>query len=56
MEQQRIPCTILIKRRVAGPPGPPDFLNVGELAFNEADDTLCIGTTDNKALSAQEDN
>ncbi len=52
MEQQRIPCTILIKRRLSGDPGPPDFLNIGELAFNEADETLSIGTTEQPSLSS----
>jgi hypothetical protein len=52
MEPQRTPCTILIKRRLVGDPGPPDFLNVGELAFNEGDGTLSIGTTDQPSLSS----
>ena len=52
MDPQRIPCTILIKRRLSGDPGPPDFLNVGELAFNEVDGTLSIGTTDQSSLSS----
>jgi hypothetical protein len=32
-----------IKRRLAGNPGPPDSLQVGELAFNEVDNTLYYG-------------
>ena len=32
-----------IKRRLAGQPGPPDSLQVGELAFNEVDNTLYYG-------------
>ncbi len=35
--------TFRIKRRLAGNPGPPDNLQVGELAFNEADNTLYYG-------------
>jgi hypothetical protein len=52
MDQQRIPCTILIKRRVTGEPGPPSFLHNGELAFNEVDQALSIGT---KSLSLSSD-
>jgi hypothetical protein len=32
-----------IKRRLSGDPGPPDTLQVGELAFNEVDNTLYYG-------------
>lgn len=32
-----------IKRRLAGDPGPPTFLEPGELAFNEVENTLYIG-------------
>ena len=39
-----MPCTILIKRRISGDPGPPSSLAHGELAFNEVSNTLHIGT------------
>ena len=52
MEEQRIPCTILIKRRVSGDPGPPTFLAPGELAFNEVNQTLSIGTTEQPPLTS----
>jgi hypothetical protein len=52
MEPQRTPCTILIKRRLSGDPGPPTFLAPGELAFNEVGGTLSIGTTDQPSLSS----
>lgn len=45
MEQERRYCTILIKRRVSGEPGPPASLAHGELAVNEVDNTLYVGTT-----------
>jgi len=32
-----------IKRRLAGEPGAPESLQVGELAFNEVDNTLYYG-------------
>jgi hypothetical protein len=32
-----------IKRRLAGEAGPPESLQVGELAFNEVDNTLYYG-------------
>ena len=35
--------TFRIKRRLAGNPGPPDNLQVGELAFNEVYNTLYYG-------------
>ena len=44
MEQERRSCTILIKRRVSGDPGPPAYLAPGELAFNEASNALFFGT------------
>jgi hypothetical protein len=36
---------IRIKRRLEGEAGPPPMLNVGELAYNEVDDTLYIGVS-----------
>jgi len=45
MEQERRYCTILIKRRVSGEPGPPPMLVPGELAMNEGNSTLYVGTT-----------
>lgn len=54
MEPQRLPCTILIKRRVSGEPGPPSYLAPGELAFNEVDNTLSIGSTDQQSLSSEQ--
>jgi len=54
MEQQRIPCTILIKRRVSGEPGPPPMLQHGELAINEVDDSVYIGATSSESLSSFE--
>lgn len=53
MEQQRLYSTICIKRRIAGDPGPPPLLNPGELAFNEVDNTLYIGTS-NIASASEE--
>lgn len=52
MEPQRKYCTILIKRRISGEPGPPVSLNSGELAFNENDSVLY--TTINLPLSGKE--
>ena len=43
-DENRQYTTILIKRRVAGNPGPPEFLQAGEMAFNEEDGKLYIGT------------
>jgi len=43
-EPKRIYTTILIKRRISGEPGPPKMLQHGELAMNEAGNTLYIGT------------
>jgi hypothetical protein len=45
MEQKKLNTTILIKRRVSGNLGPPTSLAPGELAFNEANATAYIGTT-----------
>jgi hypothetical protein len=53
MEEQRTYCTILIKRRISGDPGPPAFLAPGELAMNEGNSTLYIGTQ-NSQLSSEE--
>ena len=47
MEEKRLYTTILIKRRVSGDPGPPTSLRSGELAVNEVDNTLYIGTATN---------
>ena len=44
MEEQRKYCTILIKRRISGEPGPPASLAHGELAVNEGSSVLYIGT------------
>jgi hypothetical protein len=41
--------TIRIKRRTSGNGGPPSTLGVGELAYNEMDATLYIGTYNNNA-------
>jgi hypothetical protein len=49
---------IRIKRRIEGEAGPPPILDTGELAYNEADDTLYIGvsydypTTDITSISS----
>lgn len=51
MEPQRKYCTILIKRRVSGNPGPPPMLLPGELAVNEVDNTLYVGGTETENLS-----
>lgn len=53
MKQEKIPCTILIKRRVSGEPGPPSVLQPGELAINEGNATLYIGTQTSQ-LSSEE--
>jgi len=45
MEEKRIHTTILIKRRITGEPGPPTSLRSGELAFNEASNTMYIETS-----------
>jgi hypothetical protein len=54
MEEQRIYSTILIKRRVKGEAGPPPMLGKGELAFNETNQTLYIGSK-TPSLSASEE-
>ena len=41
--------TIRIKRRTSGLSGPPSTLAVGELAYNEMDSTLYIGTYNNNS-------
>lgn len=51
MEEQRKHCTILIKRRLTGDPGPPQMLQHGELAMNEVDNTLYVGTTESEDVS-----
>jgi hypothetical protein len=49
---------IRIKRRLEGEAGPPPIIDTGELAYNEADDTLYIGVsydtslTDNTSVSS----
>ena len=55
-EEKRIHTTILIKRRISGEPGPPEYLAPGELAFNESSNTLNIGTlnTETQSISAEE--
>jgi len=53
MEQQRIYTTILIKRRVSGEAGPPPMLQSGEMAMNEVNNTLYIGTTNTDNLSGE---
>ena len=45
MEPPRKYCTLLIKRRVSGDPGPPSMLRPGELAVNEVDNILYTGST-----------
>jgi len=52
MEEKRIYSTILIKRRVSGEAGPPPMLQHGELAMNEVNNTLYIGTTNSDSLSS----
>ena len=53
MEPQRKACTILIKRRVSGEPGPPASLEHGELAFNEVNNSLYVNTN-NPSLSSND--
>jgi hypothetical protein len=50
-EPKRIYTTILIKRRVSGDPGPPSTLQRGELAMNEVDNTLYLGSNQTQNLS-----
>ena len=45
MEEKGIHTTILIKRRITGEPGPPESLTPGQLAFNEASNTMYIETS-----------
>jgi hypothetical protein len=54
MDQKRVHATILIKRRVTGEPGPPPSVAPGELAFNEVNKTLYIGTTTNSLSGSQQ--
>lgn len=51
MEPPRKYCTILIKRRVSGDPGPPPMLLPGELAANEVDNVLYTTSTSSEGLS-----
>ena len=51
MDEQKQYVTIKIKRRTSGEPGPPPSLAHGELAFNEANNSLYIGTTNTQSLS-----
>lgn len=51
MDEQKHYVTIKIKRRTTGEPGPPPFLAHGELAFNEVNNSLYIGTTTSENLS-----
>lgn len=46
--------TIKIKRRISGEPGPPSFLQNGELAFNENDGVLFTQTTETKSLTSND--
>jgi hypothetical protein len=54
MEEKRIYSTILIKRRVSGEAGPPPMLGKGELAFNETNQTLYIGSNIPSLSAAEE--
>jgi hypothetical protein len=54
MEEKRIYSTICIKRRVSGEAGPPPMLNKGELAFNETNQTLYIGSNFPSLSSSEE--
>lgn len=51
MEPPRKYCTILIKRRISGDPGPPPMLLPGELAVNEVDNVLYTASTSSEGLS-----
>jgi hypothetical protein len=44
MEEKKVYSTILIKRRIRGEEGPPSRLANGELAFNETNQTLYVGS------------
>ena len=52
-DENRQYTTILIKRRVAGNPGPPESLQAGEMAFNEEEGVLYIGSTTLDKLSSE---
>lgn len=54
MEKEIKNCRILIKRRVAGEAGPPPTLSWGEIALNETNQTLYIGTTESPKTSHEE--
>ena len=54
MEDSTKHVTIKIKRRVTGEPGPPPSLAHGELAFNEVNNTLYVGSTQTQSVSAEE--
>jgi hypothetical protein len=54
MGDKKIHTTILIKRRITGEPGPPESLAPGQLAFNEASNTMYIETSA-PTLSGSED-
>jgi hypothetical protein len=45
MEEKRLHCRILIKRRIADNLNPPGDLQHGELAFDEGNNTLYISTS-----------
>jgi hypothetical protein len=53
MEEQKRYVTIKIKRRVSGQPGPPTFLAPGELAVNEVDNAIYIGTNTSNLSASQ---
>jgi hypothetical protein len=53
-EPKRIYTTILIKRRINGEAGPPPMLGKGELAFNETNKTLYIGSNIPTLSAAEE--
>lgn len=48
--------TIRIKRRLEGEPGPPTNLSEGELAFNEVEEVLYIGTSAGQQQQKEGDN
>ena len=56
MEEQIVPCIIKIKRRVSGEAGPPPTLTWGEMALNEVNQTLYIGTTNSQETSGKNTN
>ena len=51
-ENKKLFTTIKIKRRISGEPGPPEFLQRGELAINEVDDVIFVGTTQTNTVSS----